>query len=187
MKLNFRKHGCDKSRHGYESVYESAFDLFRNFPMNILEVGIFRGASLAAWLDYFPSAQITGLDTFQRIDPKDVPILKHPRVHYKVADSREVKLNEEFDIIIDDGAHTHRDQLETFKNLWPYTDWYFIEDVWALDCMSATERKHKWLEKDGFSDDEYRQLLAAVSEHDVIFHDLRKGHCPDSFIIEVRR
>ena len=194
MRECFDRHGCDKGRrHGYERVYEPAFSDVRYEPLYILEVGIYKGASLAAWVDYFPNATIVGIDTFGRIKPSDIPILNHPRVEWHYHDSTmpivgllteycRLKL---FDIVIDDGLHTHTSQRKTFECLMPYAVRYFIEDVWALDYMTPAEKKHKWLKNDGYSDGEYQKLMNALKPHDVKFHDLRTGYQPDSFIIEV--
>ena len=190
MRACFDKHSCDKGRrHGYERVYEPAFEDLRQEPLRILEVGIFRGASLAAWVDYFPNAAIVGIDTFQRVaKPEDVSILTHPRVEWYTHDSTKPINIGRFDFVIDDGLHTHTAQRKTFENLMPYVDnTYFIEDVWALDHMTAAEKGHEWLKRGGYSDEGYQELLSTLKSYDVKFHDLRAGHQSDSFIIEVNR
>ena len=187
MRAIFDKHGCDKGeRHGYERVYEPLFAPMRDEPLRILEIGILKGASLASWVDYFPNAEIVGIDTFQRVPPKDVPILSHERVSWHKHNSFSPIDIGRFDIIIDDGLHTHTAQRMTFDNFKPHTDLYFIEDVWSLDHMTAQERKHKWLNQKGYSDIEYRALMDSLEPYDTEFFDLRKGHQPDSFIIGVR-
>ena len=186
MREIFDRHGCDKgSRHGYERVYEPAFKDIRNEPLRILEIGIFRGASLAAWLEYFPNATIVGIDTFGRVKPKDIPILNHPRVDWYHHDSTTPLDIGEFDIAIDDGLHTHAAQRKTLECFAPCADMYFIEDVWAFDHMTPAEKEHKWLKRGGYSEKEYQELLNALEPYTVEFHDLRVGHQPDSFIIEV--
>ena len=186
MREIFDRHGCDKGhRHGYERVYEPLFEPIRYEPIRLLEIGIFEGASLAAWVDYFPNAEIVGIDTFQRIAPEDIGILNHERVTWKRHSSFEPIDLGHFDIIIDDGAHTHSAQKRTFDNFKRYADRYFIEDVWALDHMTKEERRHKWLSKSGYSDKEYQALMDSLSPYTVEFFDLRKGHQPDSFIIGV--
>lgn len=187
MRDCFDRHGCDKGRlHGYERVYELAFKDLRQESLRILEVGIFKGASLAVWVDYFPNATVVGIDTFQRISPEDIPILNHPRVQWHQHDSMRPLDIGRFDIVIDDGLHTHTAQRKTFENLMLCVDGtYFIEDVWALDYMTAAERDHKWLKRDGYSDVEYQKLLNALKPYSVEFYDLRVGHQPDSFIIGV--
>lgn len=187
MREIFDRYGCDKGhRHGYEQVYEPAFLPMKDEPLRILEVGVFEGASVLAWADYFPNAEIVGVDTFQRVPMRDVP--KHERVTLVEADSTEVKLDGRFDIVIDDGAHDFVTQRKTFENLHRLADRYFIEDVWPFNHMTNEQRQHPWLVKmkdRGFSPVDYYRLLDALKGHQTTFHDLRKGHQPDSCILEV--
>jgi len=188
MRELFDRHGCDKGkRHSYERVYDPAFEAIRQESLRILEIGIFKGASLAAWIDYFPNATIVGIDTFQRVaKPEDVSILTHPRVEWYAHDSTKPIDIGRFDFVIDDGLHTHTAQRKTFENFMPCVDGaYFIEDVWALDHMTDEEKGHQWLKRAGYSEKEYQKLLNVLEPYTVEFHDLRAGYQPDSFIIEV--
>jgi len=186
MRDCFDRHGCDKGqRHGYERVYEPIFSPVRNKPLRILEIGIFKGASLAAWVDYFPNAEIVGIDTFQRIKPADIPILNHERVSWYKHDSTTPIDIGHFDIVIDDGLHTHEAQRKTFECFMPTADSYFIEDVWALNYMTPAQKEHKWLKRGGYSKQEYQKMMGAIKPYNVKFHDLRARHQPDSFIISV--
>lgn len=130
----FDKRGSDKGfRHGYESFYEPRFAPKRHEPLRILEIGVLSGASLAAWLDYFPNAQVIGVDTFKRVPASSVPILSHPRVTWWGLDSTEfVPLIDEVDVVIDDGSHKPEAQLATlalYRRLLKSGGSYFIEDV----------------------------------------------------------
>jgi len=186
MRECFDKHGCDKGvRHGYERAYEPIFEPLRHEPIRILEVGIWRGASLCAWLDYFTKAEIVAIDTFGRIQPEDIQVLCDPRIDWYRHDSTVPIDLGHFDITIDDGFHRFPAQRMTLENFKPRSDRYFIEDVWSLDCMTDQERKHKWLKHKGYTDAEYREFLAALEPYEVKYHDLRAGYQPDSFIIEV--
>ena len=201
----FDKYGCDKGniKHRYDRVYEPALKQFDNEPFNMLEIGVFKGNSTEAFVEYCPYATIVAADIFVRVDMKDVSILNHPHVHGCKCDSLEgpndhfkelADACEGFDIIIDDGLHTHEAQRKTFENFFPYLKEggsYFIEDVWPYHLMNETEKKHYWLEKHApaFSDEEYEKLIAAIEKNssDVIYHDLRNGYDPDTFIIEVKK
>jgi len=195
MRKCFDRHGCDKGhRHGYESVYEPIFKERRNDDLLILEIGVFAGASIDAWVDYFPGATICCVDTFERLPPECIDILKHPRVLWRKHDSTtpvDCWFNDiaghgrRFDFIIDDGSHTFSAQRKTFEMLKPLADRYFIEDVWSLDHMTDKQKGHNWLTRDGYSEHEYRELMDALDGYDVTYHDCRRGHQPDSFIYEV--
>ena len=186
MRKLFDRFGCDKGRcHGYERVYEPAFKDIRNEPLRILDIGIFKGASIEVWLDYFPNATIVGIDIFKRVKPENIPVLRHPRVEWRKHDSTTPADFGKFDIVIDDGAHTHTAQRKTLECFAPCANMYFIEDVWAFNYMTPKEKEHKWLRGSGYSEQEYLKLLNALEPYEVEFHDLRAGHQPDSFIIEI--
>ena len=57
------KYGSDKSKddHSYTDVYDLVLGPRRKQTRAILEVGIAAGQSIQAWHDYFPNAEINGL------------------------------------------------------------------------------------------------------------------------------
>lgn len=197
LKECFDKHHCDKGslKHRYDRVYEPALKHLRNEPITILEIGILRGESVRAWLDYFPNANIAAIDIFTRVPAKDIPVLQEPRVHWAVCDSMKPPSKgflslpfKEYDVIIDDGLHTHDSQRLTFQHLYPFLKeggLYFIEDVWPFDIMTKEEKKHDWLlkNKNDYSDEQYCKLLNVLPNYK--YHDLRHGFHPDTFIIEI--
>lgn len=94
--------------HSYIPVYESLFSPFRNTCKNILEVGVFDGGSIKLWEDYFPHANIYGLDLDLRRN-KFTP--QTHRVHIIETDAYSPSVvgkfeRESFDAVIDDGWHT---------------------------------------------------------------------------------
>lgn len=198
----FDRFGCDKGskRHRYDRVYEPALNHLRNEEFNMLEIGIFKGNSVNAWKAYFPKANFYGIDIFTRVTPENIPALNQSNVHWCKCDSI-VGPNEDFenmvgdikfDVIIDDGLHTHDAQRLTFENFIPYLNddgKYFIEDVWAFDRMDENQKNHRWIKQhpNDYTMDKYAELLSAINQFAVIFHDLRKGYHNDTFIIEVRK
>lgn len=131
---------------GYNRIYSQHFQNIRDKKLNILEIGIEYGYGLLAWSRYFENSQIygmekLGLDKFK----KEYDFIKsnYPeyskRIHFKnKADSTQIRLwnklykDKKFDIIIDDGGHTHIIQYETFRNGVKFlseSGMYFIEDI----------------------------------------------------------
>jgi len=197
----FDKYKCDKGslKHRYDRVYAPALERFCREPFRMLEIGIFKGNSTEAWVEYFPQVEIVAVDIFTRVPMEDVPILKHPRVHGCKCDSLKGPneqfydlLGDGFDVIIDDGLHTHEAQHKTFRNFMGYmkdSGQYFIEDVWAYNRMTPEQKMHPWLKRHepAFSEKEYDELLNITEAYNVTYHDLRQGFDPDTFILEIHR
>ena len=199
----FDKYKCDKGslKHRYDRVYGHALDQLRNEKFNMLEIGVFKGNSTEAFIEYCPHVEIVALDIFERVEMEQIKIPGHERVDGYAGSSMEPiyedsnifqVFEEGFDIIIDDGLHTHEAQRKTFDNLFQYLKEggsYFIEDVWPYHIMSEKEKEHYWLVKHApaFSNEEYKKLMAAIRPYHVFHHDLRKGFEPDTYIIEVKK
>jgi len=201
LRKSFDKAKSDKgSKHSYEKAYEENFEPLRNEPINILEIGIFRGESLAAWVDYFPNAQVYGLDTFQRIAPEDIDILNHERVHWLKGDSQtlntKLKIKQkwpdvQFDIIIDDGLHTPAANGATFENLVEFLKddgQYFVEDVWPLDIMTQKEWQNPWVVKrpKKYTLLNWERYASAIDGYKQKRYDLRNPH-GDSYIMRMTK
>lgn len=105
----------------YMSVYERYFEKYRNKPINILEIGIFKGGSLQLWKEYFgEQVQIFGLD----IEP-ECKAFEEERINIFIGDQGDrafmQKLADQLpplDILIDDGGHTMEQQKVTFEVLY---------------------------------------------------------------------
>lgn len=197
----FDKYGCDKSsKHQYHTVYEELFESIREKPINILEIGVFRGASTQAWLKYFPNANLYCVDVFTRVDVSEIEVLKNPRVKWIKADSTAKDTGSKvagewkgvkFDIIIDDGLHTPRANADTFKNFFPLLKsdgMYIIEDVFPLDRMTPKELAHPWIRLNSsvYNRKEFDYFLDAVKNETLEVFDLRsKTKEPDSYILKI--
>ena len=54
--------------HHYFDIYHNHFCRFRDLPITILEIGVYKGGSLQMWKNYFgPKAKIYGVDIDQRL------------------------------------------------------------------------------------------------------------------------
>lgn len=113
------KYHTDKLEHGYFPFYAEIFDKIK--PTSILEIGVYKGNSMRIWREMFPKAKLIGLDLFdEHIIPEDVKF-EPIKGSQKDTDILEYILNTygPFDIVIDDGSHSARDQwttVEYFKN-----------------------------------------------------------------------
>jgi predicted O-methyltransferase YrrM len=132
--------------HMYAPVYDLFLSHLRDKSINLLEIGVAKGASLCMWQEYFKNATIVGLDiTLDHVDKSrplgvegggwpdlDTIVLKQgSQVDANVLDNifNEYK---SFDVVIDDGSHFNEHQQFTFKHIWPKLrsgDIYIIEDI----------------------------------------------------------
>lgn len=109
------KNGSDKcTSHSYAYIYDGYLGgLDREREWDILESGIFQGASLAAWKEYFPNARITGVD-IQDVRKEE---FKRDDIEFVLSDIKEYVPNRKFDFIIEDGSHSNSDALWSGVNL----------------------------------------------------------------------
>ncbi len=122
------RHGTDKfGYHDYTPNYHKLFWHLRDKPLRLLEIGVGGyghedqgGQSLATWRDYFPHAQITGIDIERkRLALGDrVVILQGSQVDPDFL-AETVRDRGPFDIIIDDGSHQNAHVVTSFRLLWP--------------------------------------------------------------------
>lgn len=133
----FKKNSTDKCPrvHNYVGVYDVFLRPIRHTATDILEIGVFKGRSMRLWADYFSKATIHGVDILDTSD-LELPI----RVRTYIGDQAKrddlrsvvVKAGKEFDVILDDGGHTMKQQQISMGFLFPYVKkggYYIIEDV----------------------------------------------------------
>ncbi|MGH9338790.1 MAG: hypothetical protein ACRD1R_04180 [Acidobacteriota bacterium] len=123
--------------HGFTELYEHLFYPLKDDSIRICEIGVAYGGSLTMWRDYFPKAEVYGIDIFDF----DLSHLDTARIHTFIADQAdrddlrsfiEAHGREGFDIILDDGGHRMDQQQVSlgylFKSVKP-GGYYVIEDV----------------------------------------------------------
>ena len=151
----FIKYGTDKGGPwgwGYSPVYEKHLD--RDRVKSVLEVWIcgFRdipnnvvGASLFAWRDYLPEAEVYGVDNDARFIFND-----QPRIHTALCDAYDERSLADalhafrwpqFDFICDDAVHDPLPQIHLCRLLWPMLrpgGVYAIEESCPYKCPGGT-------------------------------------------------
>lgn len=145
------KHKTDKVGHNYLGFYEKHLAKFRYKKIRVLEIGIgapahakgiaksntnfteYGGSSLRMWEEYFPNAEIYGMDISKECLSYKY---KSNRVKTIIGDQTDreflTSIPGEFDVIIDDGGHTVSQQMITlgcmFKKLKEHGV-YILEDL----------------------------------------------------------
>ncbi len=136
--------GTDKAStgHGYTASYAAHLGARRWRVRSVLEIGVggyldpyFGGQSMRMWRNYFPRAQIYGID----VEPKQLDTTE--RMTTLQADQSDPKSLRAalagcppFDLIVDDGSHIGSDVITTFETLFERVapgGLYAIEDLWA--------------------------------------------------------
>jgi len=105
----------DKYEHGFIDVYEPYFNNLKDVK-NVLEIGVYNGGSLQYLKSKFQDAKIYGLDIENKTQ-YDSDRIKTYVVNQEDRDSLERFINDndvEFDVIIDDGGHTMKQQQVSF-------------------------------------------------------------------------
>ena len=142
-------HGTDKASlqavsssfriaHDYLRHYDFTFNSFRDKKFSLIEFGCSKGNSLRMWEQYFPNADIFGVDL-------DESARQHEkgRVHIVIGDAAsqdtynklQASAGKAF-IILDDASHAWSDQRRSFELFWDMVEpegFYVIED---LECGS---------------------------------------------------
>ena len=148
-------YGSDKvSVHNYGSFYDSLFQRLK--PQALLEIGVYRGASLRAW-------KAAGVADVYGVDRDVAQSNCGPAVMFGTMpeDARTIaRLVPVLDLIIDDGSHLYPDYVATAdvmgRRLRP-GGVYVIEDIQTQDSVDALRRDgwtiEDWREKTGRYDD----------------------------------
>lgn len=131
-------HGTDKSSAiscawDYLRHYEQLFARWRDSEINVIEIGIAGGASLATWAQFFERARIVGID----IEP-GCQQFAGGRVTVKIGSQddatflRAVATERPPTIVIDDGSHLAHHMAASFETLFPLLlpgGLYVMEDL----------------------------------------------------------
>ncbi len=139
----------------YLDIYERHFERFRGKEITVLEIGVSHGGSLQMWKQYFgPKAKIYGIDinpTCKEFEEENINIFIGSQSDRTFL--REVlKKVPSFDILIDDGGHTMKQQIVSFEELFDHVKEdgvYLCEDLhtsYRLDYGGGHKRRNSYIE-----------------------------------------
>ncbi len=115
--------GTDKSSeiHNYCVKYEKWLPFNRLEPLTILEIGVLTGKSLLTWREYYPYAQIVGIDI--NPDCKQYEDLSK-KIAVEIGSQDDLEFLKTviekwgpFDMILDDGSHMNSHVIASFNYL----------------------------------------------------------------------
>ena len=136
----------DHSTMGYTEIYHQYMGSHREDVSKFLEVGIydprFPGDSLKMWYEYFPNAEIWGVDNFwgNETSPEIIGAMTTDRTNIFIADQSNrsdmallfEKAGGGFDFMIEDGAHWPSHMMINLVCCFPHLKSggvYFMEDL----------------------------------------------------------
>lgn len=124
------------SIHSYiDYFYESNFSNYRSLPVVLIELGVQYGGSIKLWDLYFENCEIYALDTEVQNRAFEKFCKGKDNIHYVIGDAYTNHIaNEipEFDIFIEDGSHSLKDQMSAIKLYLPKlkdSGIFIIEDI----------------------------------------------------------
>lgn len=158
--------------HSYvDNVYEGLFKDVRHSTKKLLEIGVEGGGSLLMWREYFPNAEILGIDEkpCRQLEGRErIKTLKGDAYEKNMIDL----VGDDFDIIIDDGPHTLKSIsffVEEYINKLAPGGILVVEDFQDFDWTNIVRRKLK----DGY-EAEVRDLRKIKERYDDILMVIRK-------------
>lgn len=119
-KNRIRKYNCPQYHSYIENFYDHEFSKYvNNSSVQVCEIGIERGGSIALWSKYFEkNGTILGIDvSSDRVLP-EYQSGNFSNVTHVISDAYDpafVESLSNFDIIIDDGPHTLQSQIDFIK------------------------------------------------------------------------
>ena len=126
--------GTDKTdrTHNYLNKYEFFLSRFKNDTFTLLELGVFKGASIRMWRDYFPNAHIVGVDY-----DHSCADMGSERIEVVIADLSQNETLEGLKkynptVILDDASHIWSHQIKSLCTLFevlPHGGVFIMEDL----------------------------------------------------------
>ena len=128
--------GTDKASHHHDFLrfYETFFAPIRFEDVSILEIGVYKGNSLAMWSEYFSRGRIVAIDV-----DSSTKQFETRRAQVEIADQGDIAdlirvatRHGPFDIVLDDGSHCWDHQMTSFRYLLPFVKpgrFYVLEDL----------------------------------------------------------
>lgn len=121
--------------HNFIQTYDKLFSPLRDSMGRFFEIGILNGVSHLMWRDYFPNAEIFGIDIMDYSEKSKGSGIETFVADQSSRDDLQAFINKHgtgFDVILDDGGHAMDHQQVSlgflFKHLNP-GGYYIIEDV----------------------------------------------------------
>jgi cephalosporin hydroxylase len=183
----------------YFQIYDKHFSRFRGTDVHVVEFGVSHGGSLQMWKQYFgPNAKIYGIDInphCKQLEEEQVEIFIGDQEDRDFLKSLTEKIPR-IDILIDDGGHSMKMQINTYEELFPYIDKngvYLCEDLhtsYRPDFVGGYKKRGTFIEySKNFID--YINAWHSVQQNRLSVTDFTKSvhslHYYDSILVIEKR
>lgn len=129
--------------HSYLDIYDILFSPIRSSVTRILEVGVAQGGSIDLWSKYFTNAEVVGVDC--TLSSLVYDFSTNAKVSLFTQNAYDTNFVESlghgtFDIVIDDGPHTHqsmKDFASMYSNLLKPSGILVIEDIQSYEWIPS--------------------------------------------------
>ena len=176
--------------HSFTEFYDDILKNKKNEQLNILEIGVWNGSSINMWGEYFPNANVYGIDI--DINRSNGKIINNNAQVFLCDGTNEEQINNflnkignpKFDIIIDDGSHQFNHQMKSlliFMNYLTDNGIYILEDLhtsitWGEQNKSplgflCLNNKPSYI-----SDDEYNLLNSKIKNIEIFINFNKKSN-----------
>lgn len=155
-------HGTDKSdrKHNYLNKYEFFLQPWKEKEFTFLELGVFDGASVRMWRDFFTNARIVGVDIDERCTAEQGERIEIIIDDLSIIASLEKLKALQPAIIIDDASHIWSHQIKSLVTLWPVLP---HGGIFILEDLETSFSAYRYSNYDDASVSAYR-FLSAIAE-----------------------
>ncbi|MBU1099121.1 MAG: class I SAM-dependent methyltransferase [Bacteroidetes bacterium] len=139
----------------YFEIYDRHFSRYRGKEVIVVEFGVSQGGSLLMWKNYFgPKAKIYGVDIFpdcKKLEEDQIEIIIGDQDDRKFLASLRERIPK-IDILIDDGGHKMKQQINTYEELFHHMDKngvYLCEDLhtsYSFKWGGGYKSRHSFIE-----------------------------------------
>ena len=138
--------------HSYLPLYQKLLVGRKEMAKNVLEVGIFMGGSIKLWNDYFPNANIYGVDVMPYANcwegiKNQQKIILHTSTDaysHQFFKTHFLDKNIKCDFMLDDGPHTLESQkqfIRLYSQIMTDDGILIVEDVQSWDWIEILKRE----------------------------------------------
>jgi len=180
----------------YEMYLSRVREAISSDGVRLIEIGVAEGGSLEVWRKYFGiNSKVVGIDIAPEVRgvlDEGIKVVTGSQTDIAVLEKGVRILGGSVDVVIDDGSHRGRDQVESFEYLWPKLNHggvYIVEDLhtsYWTDFSGGPGRRGTFMEYAKLLIDDmhlwyHQRSRTRLAEE--MMHSLQSIACHDSVIV----